>query len=202
LNFSNNHDELNFVISNGGGGGLAITSINEDSTDWLNISPVAIDQSGLGIYSATLDRAMLPGDVSIITASITIESNVGSVELPVLVLKDNPNYRPDAGVHYVKLIDADSGQTINEIQSLASNGQYGFTMENVPFGNYIVVAGSNPDNNGLICDVAESCGEYPSAGLVEEITINEFSPAITNVNFETNFNQIAITQGRGKHYLP
>jgi serine protease len=75
-------------------------------------------------------------------------------------------------------------------------------MDNIPFGNYILIAGSNPDNNGLICEVAEACGEYPSIGYVEKITIDEFSPNVSDLNFETGFNQIAIPQSQGQHFLP
>ncbi|WP_455210900.1 S8 family peptidase [Kaarinaea lacus] len=206
LNFSHNRNELNFVVDNGGGGSLTVANIREDSNGWLSVSPVAVDSSGLGIYSATLNRASLPREVSVVTANITIESNSGTLTLPVLALSNSENYQSDAGLHYIQLINIDSGQAIKQVQAMASNGQYSFTMDNVPFGNYILVAGSNPDNNGLICGVAEACGEYPRVGLVEEITINDSSPAVTIVNFETNFNQIAIVQGQrqrqGHRYLP
>lgn len=202
LNFSSNQYQLNFVIDNSGGGSVTVQTVSESSTDWLDVSPLAVDSSGLGIYSATLNRELLPINASILTANISIDSSAGTLLLPVLVLNDNQTYQNDAGLHYIRLLDIDSGKVIKQVQSMAINGQYPFTMDNIPFGHYILVAGSNPDNDGLICNIAEACAEYPSVGLVEEITIDESSPEILHLDFETNFNQIAISQGRGSHYLP
>ena len=194
LNFSYDKIELNFAIRNGGGGSLVVQTVNEDSTGWLSVMPVSVDESGLGIYSAILDRALLPGEFSVVTANITVETTAGALDIPVIALSGAQNTQNDAGVLYIQLIDTVSGQPLKQVQATAANGQYAFTLDNIPFGNYIVIAGSNPDNNGLICDVAEACGEYPSVGYVEEITISESSPAQTLLNFETSFKQIAITQ--------
>jgi serine protease len=121
--------------------------------------------------------------------------------VPVLALSST-DYQRDAGVHYIQLINSNNGEAIKQVFANASNGEYTFTMENIPFGNYILIAGSNPDNNGFICESAEACGEYPSIGYVEEITIDESSPAVSTFSFETGFNQIAISQGQGQHHLP
>jgi len=201
LNFSDNQNELSFTLRNSGGGYLTISDIhNEDTTGWLEIVPVAVNESGLGEYSAVLNRAALPNQ-GIATAVIAVESSAGTLRLPVLAISDNQLSQRDAGVHYIQLIDVSSGLVVKQVRSVAINEQYSFSIEDIPYGNYILLAGSNPDNNGFICDAAEACGQYPSVGIVEEITINQSSPPVANFNFETNFNQIAISQGRKAQYL-
>lgn len=201
LNFSLDQTQLTFTIANSGGGSLHIDAINVDSPDWLNVVPVSVNSAGLGIYAVNLERAFLPQNSSIATANVSVVSSAGTLTIPVLALGGSSDYQSNAGVHYVLLIDIDSGQVIKRVQATAVKGQYTFAMNGVPVGNYILIAGSNPDNNGYICEVAEACGEYPSIGYVEEITIEESSPSVSTLNFETGFNRIAISQGHAAQYL-
>jgi serine protease len=201
LNFSHDQTQLTFTITKSGRGRLSIEEINVDSPDWLNIVPLSVDSAGLGTYAANLERDFLPQNTSVVTNSINVVSSTGRLIIPVLALSGSSGYQSNAGVHYVLLIDIDSGQVINQVQATAVNGQYTFAMNDVPFGNYILVAGSNPDNNGNICEVAEACGEYPSIGYVEEVTIDESSSPVSTLNFETGFNQIAIPEGQTVQFV-
>lgn len=202
LNFSYDKTTLNFVLENSGAGSLTVESINVESQNWLDIAPVSVDTSGLGTYEATINRDVLPDNSLVVAANITIGSTAGTLTIPVLVLSSDLSRQVDAGIHYIQLIDTESGQAIKQVHSAADNGQYTFTMDNIPFGTYILIAGSNPDNNGFICDAAEACGEYPSAGHIEQITIDESSPTISTLDFATSINTISISQKRILEYMP
>ena len=42
-----------------------------------------------------------------------------------------------------------------------NNGIYSFDFEDVEEGPYYLVTGSDEDNDGVICEVGESCGYFP-----------------------------------------
>lgn len=80
----------------------------------------------------------------------------------------------DAGRHYVLLVNADDQNA--EIQQqvvTAANGRYRFAFDDVEPGNYFLVAGTDTDNNGLICENGEACAEYPVNGLPETIRLGD-----------------------------
>ena len=58
------------------------------------------------------------------------------------------------------LLDADTLQTVQESAVLAQNGSYDFSFEDVEAGAYVIVAGTDSDNDVLICDPGEACGAY------------------------------------------
>ena len=192
LNFSSNRDELQFTINNGGGGSLMINSIQDNSGGWLEVAPLSIDSFGLGAYSVSINRLLLDNIIVAHSANITVVSSAGSLTIPVLVLNGSQNYPSDAGVHYIQLVDVESGQILKQVQSIANNGEYTYTLDNIPVGNYILVAGSDPNNSNSICDAAEACGQYYNVGVGELITIDESSPEFLNLNFETNFQPLSI----------
>ncbi|TNE93499.1 MAG: hypothetical protein EP328_12285, partial [Gammaproteobacteria bacterium] len=59
-------------------------------------------------------------------------------------------------------------------------------------GNYILVAGTDLDNDGLICHAGEACAEYPVAGLRQEITITRGEP-LTGINMTTSYTRPTIS---------
>lgn len=80
----------------------------------------------------------------------------------------------DAGRHYVLLVNADDEDAdIQQSVVTAANGRYRFAFEDVEPGNYFLVAGTDTDNNGLICENGEACAEYPLNGLPETIRLGD-----------------------------
>jgi serine protease len=68
----------------------------------------------------------------------------------------------NAGHHYLVLVDPVSFGNLGEVQVEASGGHYTFTLAGVDPGEYFVFAGTDTDNDGVICDRGEACGAYPT----------------------------------------
>ncbi|MBO6851781.1 MAG: S8 family peptidase, partial [Marinobacter sp.] len=98
----------------------------------------------------------------------------------------------NAGRHYVLLVSTDDDRdTMAQSVVEASDGQYRYAFDDVPPGEYFLVAGTDMDNNGLICENGEACAEYPVNGLPEKIVIGE-SP-MADVTLSTSFRRPTIT---------
>ena len=92
----------------------------------------------------------------------------------------------DAGFHYVLLIDPDTLNTVEQVTAENVNGQYdySFSYGDVPAGSYFILAGTDSDNDFVICDAGEACGGYPSLDQLIPVDV----PGDTSgLNFETIF---------------
>ena len=72
---------------------------------------------------------------------------------------------------YVLLLDPDTQDTIDQAIPVRSGNELLYTFSGVPTGDYIVIAGSDIDVDGFICQSAESCGAYPSLALREPVSV-------------------------------
>ena len=52
------------------------------------------------------------------------------------------------------------------------DGTARYSVTDVPAGNYLVIAGSDIDNDLIICQLGEACGAYPSLGLQSIVEVN------------------------------
>jgi serine protease len=62
--------------------------------------------------------------------------------------------------------------TIEQTALNVSNGSYNYTFTNVAAGEYQIVAGSDLDNDDIICDAGEACGGYPTINQLTTVTVN------------------------------
>jgi len=66
-------------------------------------------------------------------------------------------------VGYVYLLVLDPGfQALAQAESRGTAGAYGWEFLQVPEASYYLVAGTDFDNDGLICDEGEACGAWPT----------------------------------------
>ena len=72
----------------------------------------------------------------------------------------------------------------------ARDGSYSFSFDDIEPGEYFLVAGTDMDNNGFICESGEACAEYPVNGLPEKIVIGE--ERVTGVTLSTSFRRPTI----------
>ena len=115
----------------------------------------------------------------------------GTVEIPVSIdLRALADER-DAGRHYVLLVSPDeSRETIEQRVVTARDGSYSFSFDDIEPGEYFLVAGTDTDNNGFICESGEACAEYPVNGLPEKIVIGE--GRVSGVSLSTSFRRPTI----------
>jgi serine protease len=187
LNFGLSLNSLLLTVANAGSDPIAVTSVaveDPNSAPWLSLSTVSVDGNGLGSYRATVARGTLSDESY--SATIDVVSSAGTVRVPVVMRVGGPT-ASDAGYHYILLVDAESLRPIDEVALPATNGAYAYAFENVPPGNYLIVAGSDLDNDGFICDGGEACGSYPTLDLPTPLSIVDQD--VSNADFGTAFQQ-------------
>jgi serine protease len=188
LNFGFLSSELHLSASNGGNDQqpLTVTSVtfsSDDGAAWLTMASESIDASGLGTYRATVDRTGLAD--GLYTGTIRFTSDHNDVDVDVLMqVGTAANAHPDAGHHYILLVDPQSLKTAAEVQANAADGAYAFRFDGVNPGNYLLVAGTDSDGDHHICDEGEACGAFPTTETVQPIAINANR---SDVRFTTGF---------------
>jgi serine protease len=155
LNFASGTSALDLALENGGKGALSLEEIAV-SSPWLSIAPGEVDAAGLGIYRVGVERETL--DPGVYEGAITAVSSVNSVTVRVLVTVGGEGAVADVGVVYVLLVDDETGEPVGQSSSGPIEGRYAYRFDGVASGYYRILAGSDADNDLLICDAGEACG--------------------------------------------
>jgi serine protease len=158
LQFNTFLSSLSFQISNAGTGTLTVTNVS-DTASWLSVTPSSgvapltvqafVDRSGLraGTYTATI-TVQTDATVGEKTAAVEVQAEVGD------------KISGNVGTVYVLVLNPDSYEPVAQAETDASTG-YAFTTEAVPAGTYLILAGTDRDDDGFICDIEDACGSYP-----------------------------------------
>ncbi len=188
LNFGSIGTAADVELSNAGGDArvLTVESTEVETSDgnaWLSVAPSSVDAQGLGRYRLTVNRGLVtPG---VYTGTVRFLSNENDVEVAVLMQVGTfAAGSPDAGNHFVLLIDPDTLDTVRSVMVSAAGGVYSYRFDDVEPGEYLVVAGSDLDNDLVICDSGEACGGYQTLDQPERITVD--SSRLT-LDFGTGF---------------
>jgi serine protease len=152
LNFAAATDELELQLRNTAGGDLDLISIASDAA-WL-VAPAA---AGLGSYTLRVNRDGLSDGTY--AATLTVVSSVNTLQLPVIMQVSSLGDTGDAGLLRVRLRNVDTNAE-RDVTVAASNGEYRWTIADVPPGRYRLFAFSDADNDGEVCDPGEACGAY------------------------------------------
>ncbi len=177
LNFGTAIISVEISARNVRSGFLQVTGFSTSET-WLSVSESSVDAEGLGTYTVTVDRSGLID--GIYTATITFQSSVNDVQIPVIMQVSSIPLGSDAGFVYVLLLDKQTGNLAGRCDNdlLAGqcsvgvvDGQYAFTFVDVPPGDYEMIAGTDADNDLFICDAGEACGAYLTLDQPSDITV-------------------------------
>ena len=82
---------------------------------------------------------------------------------------------PSAGMQYILLIDAVTDESIDQVEVQADGSSTPYQFDLVPAGEYIVLSGTDLNNDGFICDPAEACGAYPVESSPVRIVVGDGS---------------------------
>jgi len=167
LNFGAFQNELPLQVSNLGTGTLTIASVTA-SQPWITFTPPA--GGGLGTYTIRVTRTGLADGVH--TGTITFDGSSNDVTVTVILQISSVDLSANAGLHFVILVDNNGDSNLPAVITRANNGEYTFTINNVPSGEYRIFAGTDSDNDDFLCDAAEACGAYPTVDKPERLTIN------------------------------
>jgi serine protease len=179
LDFREFLSTLPLVVSNSGAGTLNITSVSTDSP-WLTAAPasgeaplsveVAVDRSGLadGSYmgSVQIETDATEGPSS---TAVSVAMTVGDVGMG------------DAGQTIVRVLTEDGSQIVTEVATDAAQG-YAYMTPVLDPGTYIVVAGTDRDDDDVICDIEDACGFSPAP-----VTLSSSGEGVADVDFLLTF---------------
>ena len=157
LNFASAIDSLELVLENGGGGDLALQTL-QVTQPWLSISAINTDADGLGVYQVDVNRDEL--GTGTYGAYVTATSTGNSVSVRILMSVDDGSGSGDIGLAYILLYDSASNEPAAQRATTAKEGNYAFQFDDIPPGRYEIVAGSDADNDLVICDPGEACGAW------------------------------------------
>jgi len=181
LNFGSATTAIELVLGNSGSGLLQVTGVTSDQA-WAQVAPLDVDGDGLGTYLVSVDRAALADGVY--TAAISVTSTVNAADVPIIMTVGAAASGGNVGTLYVVLIDPVTGTTISGMQSNFAGGNYQFQLPAVPAGQYRIVAGTDTDNDGFICDDGEACGEYITR---DQPIIIEVDRDLSGLDFLVNY---------------
>lgn len=149
-----------------------VTNVSKNAP-WLNVNASAAAPDGSGSYSLTVDRTALE-DATYTDNVVFSLDNGNQLTIPVsMQVQNSASLTGDAGFLFVLLLDADTFTSVKQLNIDVQDGQYNYTFNNVPFGEYIVVAGSDIDNDFVICGPGESCGRYPTNDRPLRLVVNQ-----------------------------
>jgi len=184
LNFSGSVDKLELELRNGGKGTLDLLELTA-SEPWLQVSPLDVQDNGLGVYRVAVERAGLA--IGVYSAEISARSSVNTLTISV-IMSVGDGGTADVGVVYILLIEQGVEEPVAQAIATANVGRYDFTFSDVPRGQYQVFAGSDADNDLLICDPGEACGSWLT---VDQPIVIDLESDRENIDFPVDY-QIAI----------
>lgn len=190
LNFGASVVSMELNLSNAGDGVLQVIQIENDSNGWLNVTEISVDNNGVGRYIVQVDRQTLPQVTQAYSATITVTTSVNTVSIPVLMQVYVENFDDNAGFHYALLKDSTTQDTLQKVEALLVDGEYQFTFSNVGPGTYTISAGTDTDNDGVLCENAEACGVYIMPTFIVPIVVSNESGNRSGLNFETSFDNV------------
>jgi serine protease len=170
LNFGGTLSSSDIVVHNAGDGPVTVTS-TQTSHAWLSISPLQVDGNNLGTYRLFVNRVGLaPGTYG---GTIQIAGSTGTPAQVTVVAQVSANeISPDGGMHYVLLVDAITDTVVSQQDVRARGGTVPFVLSDIAPGNYLLVAGTDLNNDSYICDGGEACAAFPNLARPEVIDLS------------------------------
>lgn len=163
VNFGRTRTTFDVQIANAGGGFLEVGPVHvttDRGDEWLGATLLGSRDpaTSADVLRVTASRAGLPlGDTR---GRIRIESNGGTLDLQVLLsVPRNPGL-PDVDL-FVVAVRADTMRTVagTLVDPTTSTA---FRLDRLPPGEYFVFAGSDDNEDGLICGPGDRlCGAFP-----------------------------------------
>ncbi len=182
LDFGNASTQLVLTASKVGTGALSVSGVAAGAA-WLTVAPASVDASGLGTYTATVSRDGLANGSY--RTSITFAAGGTSVVVQVAmwVGADAPA-TGDAGYLYVLVLD-DAFATKGQAEGRGTSGAYDFLFSGATAGSYYLVAGTDQNDDGFICDDGEACGAWPTMGTATPVVVKDAS--VSGLDFTVGF---------------
>jgi len=160
------------TVTTVGGESLQVLRVQSDAP-WLTVS-----EAGVGIYTLAADRSsLLPG---VYGASVEFVSAVNTVTVTVSLLVDSNRRALPAAIEpvWIGVLSAPetplagNNLTVAVIPFSAVSGVNQFDFTDIEDGTYIVIAGTDIDNDNIMCEPGELCGAYPDFAGLHSVSID------------------------------
>ena len=151
------------------------TSLNDlevsvvDEPDWL----AEPQRTGTREFEVALSEDIAPGRFyqGLLRVGYTRNGSSVSYQIPVSAITEDAVENREAGTHFVQLIrEEEFGQVgaepAREVRAEFHEGRYDFEMDTSDLepGDYVLIAGSDIDNNGVIGEVGEAYAVWTESG--------------------------------------
>lgn len=193
LNFVGDQSSAQVTVANSGNPNayLAVSAYGAD-VSWLGVVPAETDADGLGIYTITVDREGLADGIH--SGTLTFASNANQVLVAVTLQVGSNTGTSDGGYHYILLLNANTYETVAQVENAGENGVYTYQFAGLPYGEtYTLYAGTNPDGDRYVCEEGEACGAYLSLDQPVTLTVEE---DMQDIDFITDINFNLSTTGQ------
>ena len=164
---NNNNTAISVAVSNVGAGLLELTTLNistQTGGSWLSANSVPIQNPTSSDSSSIEIQANITGLADgVYSGAVEVVSNGGTRTIAVSLALSSAGGGGETHEVFVLAISTDSLTTIAQ-DVVQSPNALGYAFSGLTPGSYFVVAGTDADNDGFICDEGEPlCGIYPSA---------------------------------------
>ncbi len=169
-------DDQSVNVSNDGSGTLniiSVTALADDGGDWLSVSTSGSDDTtNVTTIEISVDREGLDPDVY--TGGVLIQ---GEDLAPTLIARrmEIPNIT-FLGTIVIEAVDADSGEVLASTGTTDAD-DFEYAFNDLPVGTYLLIAGTDLDGDGEICEEDDLCGSFDELVTVlagEQITGLDF----------------------------
>lgn len=173
LDFGANELQLSVSLSNSGTGELTFVNADDPVAPWLSgnvFDEIANNQITGDRVDFTVDRTLVPTGVAQETVTLNYSDGVStfSIAIAVRVQVGASTVSPDTV--FVLLVDPMTLDTRYQ-QQTNLGGNFAFAMSNVAPGEYLLVAGTDRNNDDVLGDAGELFGAYPSLDTPQIVTI-------------------------------
>lgn len=168
LNFGGEQPALELVLDSSGETPVRVLEVTS-SASWLTARAAQVDSNGLGRYELSIDRQGLPD--GIYSATLTVRSSANTLQVRAQMAVGGAG-NTDLGTLYVLLYHPDTGAVVDQAVARAEQGRYDYRFDAVVEGRYRIYAGTDADNDLLICDAGEACGAWLSTDQPATINLN------------------------------
>ncbi|MBK1688260.1 S8 family serine peptidase [Rubrivivax gelatinosus] len=161
LDFGTATTRLEFTLRVTAATDETVTAVADDSAA-VTVAAVSVDAAGLGRYRVSVDRSGLAAGVY--TPRVTVTTSRRTLTIPLSIQKLDASAAADIGPIYVLVYDSASDEVVQQAVVRASGGVYRYRIGDVPAGSVAILAGSDYDNDGIVCASGEACGAWPVLG--------------------------------------
>jgi subtilisin family serine protease len=173
LHFNGVLDALTVQVSNLGGEPLTvgpITATTQSGGDWLSVFTVASTDplKDISALVIAVDRTGLADGTYL--GAIAVNSNGGSRDVQIIMqVRVSPTVN-ESDI-FILAVDPATLETVTQVVQTAAT-TLDYALDELPPGRYIVVAGTDDDDDGFICGPGEICGAYPVENQPVDISLD------------------------------